>query len=102
GSFLKNAIANLSGGTRRGRSGEARKGIRGSPPGHPPGKLQLQYHWNDSAPTATTHVRGCWRYTALMRLSFYGGAGKVTGSNFLIEGEQGKILVDCGLEQGAD
>jgi len=26
----------------------------------------------------------------------------VTGSNFLIEGNEGKILVDCGLEQGAD
>ena len=37
-----------------------------------------------------------------LRLSFYGGAGKVTGSNFLIEGEHGKILVDCGIEQGAD
>ncbi|MEK7554135.1 MAG: MBL fold metallo-hydrolase, partial [Patescibacteria group bacterium] len=37
-----------------------------------------------------------------MKLSFYGGAGKVTGSNFLIEGSRGKILVDCGIEQGAD
>ncbi|MDP1690161.1 MAG: MBL fold metallo-hydrolase [bacterium] len=37
-----------------------------------------------------------------LRLSFYGGAGKVTGSNFLIEGVKGKILVDCGIEQGAD
>ena len=37
-----------------------------------------------------------------MKLSFYGGAGKVTGSNFLIEGARGKILVDCGIEQGAD
>ena len=37
-----------------------------------------------------------------LRLSFYGGAGKVTGSNFLIEGEHGKILVDCGIEQCAD
>ena len=37
-----------------------------------------------------------------MKLSFYGGAGKVTGSNFLIEGSKGKILVDCGIEQGAD
>jgi len=36
-----------------------------------------------------------------MRLTFYGGAEKVTGSNFLIEGEKGKVLVDCGLEQGA-
>lgn len=37
-----------------------------------------------------------------MKLSFYGGAGKVTGSNFLVEGARGKILVDCGIEQGAD
>lgn len=37
-----------------------------------------------------------------MKLSFYGGAGKVTGSNFLIEGARGKIIVDCGIEQGAD
>ncbi|MBI5405538.1 MBL fold metallo-hydrolase [Candidatus Kaiserbacteria bacterium] len=36
-----------------------------------------------------------------LRLSFYGGAGKVTGSNFLIEGSRGKVLVDCGIEQGA-
>ncbi|NNM83671.1 MBL fold metallo-hydrolase [Candidatus Parcubacteria bacterium] len=35
-------------------------------------------------------------------LSFYGGAGKVTGSNFLIEGTRGRILVDCGIEQGSD
>ncbi len=37
-----------------------------------------------------------------MKLTFYGGAGKVTGSNFLVEGERGKVLVDCGIEQGAD
>ncbi len=37
-----------------------------------------------------------------MQLGFYGGAGKVTGSNFLIESEHGKMLVDCGIEQGAD
>src|SRR3990167_6497173 len=37
-----------------------------------------------------------------LRLSFYGGAGKVTCSNFLIEGARGKIVVDCGIEQGAD
>ena len=37
-----------------------------------------------------------------LRLSFYGGAGKVTGSNFLIENGKAKILVDCGLEQGGD
>ena len=37
-----------------------------------------------------------------MKISFYGGAGKVTGSNFLVEGLKEKILVDCGLEQGSD
>ena len=26
----------------------------------------------------------------------------MTGSNFLIEGARGKVLVDCGLEQGSD
>lgn len=39
-----------------------------------------------------------------LRLSFYGGAGKVTGSNFLISagGGEGRVLVDCGIVQGAD
>lgn len=37
-----------------------------------------------------------------MRLSFFGATGKVTGSNFLVEGVKGKLLVDCGIEQGAD
>ncbi len=37
-----------------------------------------------------------------LRLTFAGAAGTVTGSNFLVEGPHGKILVDCGLEQGKD
>ncbi len=37
-----------------------------------------------------------------LHLSFYGATGKVTGSNFLVTGEKGKILIDCGIEQGAD
>lgn len=37
-----------------------------------------------------------------LKLSFYGATGKVTGSNFLIESARGKILVDCGIEQGSD
>lgn len=37
-----------------------------------------------------------------LTLTAYGGAGQVTGSNFLIEGARGKILVDCGIEQGRD
>jgi len=38
-----------------------------------------------------------------LRLTFVGGAGTVTGSNFLIESDEGgKVLVDCGIEQGSD
>jgi metallo-beta-lactamase family protein len=38
-----------------------------------------------------------------LRVTFHGGAGAVTGSNFLVEGQQGgRILIDCGLEQGRD
>jgi metallo-beta-lactamase family protein len=36
-----------------------------------------------------------------LKLSFFGGAGEVTGSNFLIEADGKKILVDCGLYQGS-
>ncbi|MGI6038406.1 MAG: MBL fold metallo-hydrolase RNA specificity domain-containing protein [Limnochordia bacterium] len=35
-----------------------------------------------------------------MRLSFHGAAGQVTGSCFLLDTDQSKILVDCGLFQG--
>ncbi len=38
----------------------------------------------------------------MLKLTCYGGAEMVTGSNFLVEGEKGKILIDCGLEQGND
>lgn len=37
-----------------------------------------------------------------LKLTFYGGAETVTGSNFLVEGKRGKLLVDCGIEQGRD
>lgn len=37
-----------------------------------------------------------------LKLTFYGAAETVTGSNFLIEGPRGKLLVDCGIEQGRD
>jgi len=36
------------------------------------------------------------------KLTFHGGAGEVTGANFLIETETQKILVDCGLVQGGN
>ena len=37
-----------------------------------------------------------------LRLTLHGGADTVTGSNFLVEGAKGKLLVDCGIEQGRD
>jgi metallo-beta-lactamase family protein len=33
-------------------------------------------------------------------LEFWGGVGTVTGSKYLIEGDKGRVLVDCGLFQG--
>lgn len=35
------------------------------------------------------------------KLTFCGGAGMVTGSNFLLEDGETKFLVDCGLAQGS-
>ncbi|MGH7175366.1 MAG: MBL fold metallo-hydrolase [Minisyncoccia bacterium] len=37
-----------------------------------------------------------------MKLTFCGGASTVTGSNFLVETDEAKVLIDCGLEQGSD
>lgn len=36
-----------------------------------------------------------------MKLGFYGAAGEVTGSNFILETGKYRVLVDCGLFQGA-
>lgn len=37
---------------------------------------------------------------SLVKITFCGGAGSVTGANFLLEANGKKILVDCGLTQG--
>jgi metallo-beta-lactamase family protein len=38
-----------------------------------------------------------------MNLTFYGAAKAVTGSNYILEADNGeKIMIDCGLFQGAD
>ena len=36
------------------------------------------------------------------KLTCHGGAETVTGSLFLVESDNGKILIDCGIEQGKD
>src|SRR3954471_8646925 len=45
---------------------------------------------------------GCSRTRAnvTLRLRFHGAAGSVTGSCFLLETEQARVLVDCGMFQG--
>lgn len=37
-----------------------------------------------------------------LKVTFHGGAETVTGSLFLVEGGEGKLLIDCGIEQGKD
>jgi metallo-beta-lactamase family protein len=36
------------------------------------------------------------------RITFLGGTGEVTGSSYLLEPDQGRVLIDCGLYQGQD
>ena len=36
-----------------------------------------------------------------MKIIFYGGAGSVTGSNYMIESGNSRIMVDCGMAQGS-
>ena len=42
----------------------------------------------------------CMTATPTIRLSFHGAAGTVTGSKFLVEADDKKVLIDCGLFQG--
>ena len=36
-----------------------------------------------------------------IRLKFYGAARTVTGSCYLLETEEAKVLIDCGMFQGS-
>lgn len=36
-----------------------------------------------------------------MKLTFYGGTGEATGSNYVLESDGTQIMVDCGLHQGS-
>ncbi|HVS79517.1 MAG TPA: MBL fold metallo-hydrolase [Candidatus Paceibacterota bacterium] len=36
-----------------------------------------------------------------MKVTFYSGVGSVTGANFLLENGESRVLVDCGMTQGA-
>ncbi len=49
-----------------------------------------------AATTASTEARG----GGAMRLKFLGAAGTVTGSKYLVEAGERRVLVDCGLFQG--
>ena len=35
-----------------------------------------------------------------MKLTFYGGTGEATGSNYMLESGDTRIMIDCGLHQG--
>ena len=51
-------------------------------------------------PRITTY---CARNTlANAKITFHGGIGSPTGSNFLLEVDGKKILIDCGLKQGCE
>ena len=41
-----------------------------------------------------------WEQETLARLHFLGGAGKMTGSRFLLETRESRVLVECGMHQG--
>jgi len=56
----------------------------------------------DEPRTVLCSGAGFWyTYTTMIKLSFHGAAQEVTGMNYLLEDSATKLLVDCGLFQGA-
>ena len=51
------------------------------------------------APAGATRPRAC--HTARMELHFLGGAATVTGSQYLLVTERARVVIDCGMFQGA-
>ena len=54
----------------------------------------------DHAGTQTQSQTQSRTRTRAPALTFYGAAGTVTGSKFLLDGSRSRLLVDCGLYQG--
>jgi Cft2 family RNA processing exonuclease len=50
---------------------------------------------------ADTRMDGRAVTMAVMHIQFLGGATTVTGSQFLLETEQARVLIDCGMFQGS-
>src|SRR3990167_2928313 len=58
-------------------------------------KSTLFQHRSDAMYESTHPQR-----SSLVKITFCGGTGSVTGANFLLEVDGKKILIDCGLTQG--
>ena len=64
-----------------------------------PAEMRTSHAHEDTAGWAG-RCRRSSRYTAPMRLRFFGAAGEVTGSCTLVETPRARVLVDFGMHQG--
>jgi len=55
--------------------------------------------WNHDTPICSRRQAAV--YLSHMQLTFYGGTGEATGSNYILESGGTKIMIDCGLHQGS-